>query len=117
VADAIDLYQRAVDAGFATKLTYYSLGLTLALHGRLNEAVPMFEHALELDPRFAIAHRQVATTLVKLNRYSEGIEHYEKALELDPDNENAKTNLGRAMRMRDDYRSRQRAAAGGLGKG
>jgi serine/threonine protein kinase/tetratricopeptide (TPR) repeat protein len=42
-------------------LRYYSLGLKQHSSGRYDEAIPLYEHAIQVDQRFAIAHARLAT--------------------------------------------------------
>jgi serine/threonine protein kinase/tetratricopeptide (TPR) repeat protein len=42
-------------------LRYYSLGLREHSSGRYDDAIPLYEHAIEVDQRFAIAYARLAT--------------------------------------------------------
>ena len=42
-------------------LRYYSLGLQQHSSGRYDEAIPLYEHAIQVDQRFAIAYARLAT--------------------------------------------------------
>ncbi|HEX6188515.1 MAG TPA: tetratricopeptide repeat protein, partial [Pyrinomonadaceae bacterium] len=42
-------------------LRYYSLGLKEHSSGRYDEAIPLYQHAIQVDQRFAIAHARLAT--------------------------------------------------------
>jgi serine/threonine protein kinase/tetratricopeptide (TPR) repeat protein len=42
-------------------LRYYSLGLKQHSSGRYDEAIPLYEHAIQVDQRFAIAYARLAT--------------------------------------------------------
>ncbi|HEX5703013.1 MAG TPA: protein kinase [Pyrinomonadaceae bacterium] len=42
-------------------LRYYSLGFQQHSRGRYDDAIPLYEHAIEVDQRFAIAYARLAT--------------------------------------------------------
>ena len=99
-AAARELFQQAIDGGWATETTYYNFGTTLATEGDVWGAIPWFQKAIELAPRLAQAHSQLATALVMTQQLSAGIEHYRKSLKIDPDNEFTRRNLEAAIQIR-----------------
>jgi tetratricopeptide (TPR) repeat protein len=57
--DAIGLFERAEETGLLLPQSLSDYGATLALSGRLDEAIRAFERALELDPENTIAQRNL----------------------------------------------------------
>lgn len=102
--EAREMFQRAIDEGYASENTYYNFGTMLAIDDRAREAEHMFRKAIELNPMLARGHRQLATALVKTNRLSEGIEHYRLSLEIEPANLLARRNLAAAIKMQQKIR-------------
>ena len=49
-------------------LQAYSEGLWLHDHGRVAEAIPQFQHAIEIDPNFAMAYARLSTTYFNLQK-------------------------------------------------
>src|SRR6185436_9735822 len=62
-------------------LRYYSLGVVQHSSGRYATAIPLYEHAILVDPRFAIAHARLATCYHSLKQYELSRAASEKAFE------------------------------------
>jgi superkiller protein 3 len=62
--------------------------------GRLDEAIPNFRLALQIDPQDAAAHNDLGWTLASQGHIAEAIPHFEQAI--DPEYANAKENLEQA---------------------
>jgi len=77
------------------------LGLALAIQGRLKEALEQFEIAALLDPASVGAHISLGNTLGNLGRLDQAISEFSEALRLQPDSVEARTNLQKAMELRD----------------
>jgi Flp pilus assembly protein TadD len=105
--EARELYQQAIDGGWATDITYYNFGTTLATEGDVRGAIPFFRKAIELAPRLSKAHSQLATALVMTDQISAGIKHYRRALKIDPEDEMARQNLESAIQMRRESQRRK----------
>jgi TolB-like protein len=60
------------------------LGRALALSGNLNEAIPILEQSIALNPSFAQAYFALAQALVLVGREREGITQLERATRLSP---------------------------------
>src|SRR2546426_463089 len=63
-------------------LKAYTLGGELRGRGRETEAVPLFKHAIELDPNFAMAYGTLATTYGNLGQSDLTVEYTAKAFAL-----------------------------------
>jgi len=56
---------------------------------RNEEALPVIEKSLELDPKNALALDTKGFILYNLGKFEESIKNYDKAIELDPENDDA----------------------------
>jgi protein O-GlcNAc transferase len=72
-------------------------GKTLADAGRDSEAVPILEHAVELQPKSADAAYQLAIVLQRVDRVPEAIDLLKRVVHSEPANAAALTNLGMAL--------------------
>ncbi|MGA7109452.1 MAG: tetratricopeptide repeat protein [Terracidiphilus sp.] len=73
-----------------------AVGKALSDAGRDVSAVPILEHALELEPKSLAARYQLALVLQRVNRVPEAIELLKQVVEAEPKNIDALTNLGMA---------------------
>jgi tetratricopeptide (TPR) repeat protein len=71
-----------------------NLGNTLRLAGRVDEAIPHFERALQYSPRFALAENNLALALLQTGHKDEAIDHFQQALLIAPDDLYGQNNLG-----------------------
>jgi tetratricopeptide (TPR) repeat protein len=71
----------------------------LRARGRAREALPLYEQALELNPRSAEARNNLGNALFELGAWTEALGHYRRALELRPDDAQVHSNLGNALRQ------------------
>jgi tetratricopeptide (TPR) repeat protein len=65
-------------------LAHNNLGLHLAVTGRIEESLPEFERAVDLDPENADGHNNLANTYARLDRRPEAVAEYEKTIALNP---------------------------------
>lgn len=72
-------------------------GQALARSGRDEQAIPILQHALELNPNFAAASYQLGLALQRTNRIAEAIALLQKVAAADPKNAEVLTNLGMAL--------------------
>src|SRR5712691_5819788 len=63
-------------------LKAYTLGGELRARGRETESLPLFKHAIELDPNFAMAYGTLATTYSNLGQTDLAIEYTARAFAL-----------------------------------
>jgi tetratricopeptide (TPR) repeat protein len=66
----------------------------LAERGRIQEAIPYFDKALELDPKDADTQNNIAAALVRAGRAEAALPFLEKALAADPDAPELHGNMG-----------------------
>ncbi len=77
-----------------------NLGSELARSGKSQDARPMFERALEINPNYPEAHNNLGGVLYNRNRMDEAIEQFSAAVRLKPDYAAAHLNLGLALHNR-----------------
>jgi len=77
--------QMAVELSGEDPLVLDTLGWTLALLGRNNEARDVLEHALSLDPNLAQAHLHLAMVSIQMEEWQTALEHLQTARKLDVD--------------------------------
>src|SRR5881628_3478503 len=95
--DSEKLWRHAVAIDPGSSIGQLSLGLALARHGKLAEAVEHYETALRLEPGYVDADYAWGNALARQGKLAEAVEHYEAALRVKPDHVNARTNLGVAL--------------------
>ena len=76
---------------------HYNLGVTLALPGRVEEAIGHFEQAVRIKPDYVDAHYNLDLALVRLGRLPEAIDQYEQVLRIKPDFVKARYSLGNTL--------------------
>jgi tetratricopeptide (TPR) repeat protein len=81
---AVSTLERGAGEGFSSSAHYYSLGARLYSDSRYEDAIAMFEKALEIDPMLAQAERSLAAALEKMGRDEEAKEHLRRYLEMSP---------------------------------
>lgn len=88
------LFRAAVERTERNSHALNGLGATLARSGRIEEAQPFLQRALDIDPRSAEAHVNFGLVLAAQSQESQAEEHYRTALRLDPKSSEAHVNLG-----------------------
>ena len=74
-----------------------NLGVTLLRQGKVDEAIPHFQKALQINPDDTEAHNGLGSALFQKGKVDEAIPHFQKALQIKPDNAEACYNLGSAL--------------------
>src|SRR6059036_708281 len=95
--DSEKLWSHAVAIDPGSSIGQLSLGLALARHGKLAEAVEHYEAALRLEPGYVDANYAWGNALARQGKLAEAVEHYEAALRVKPDHANAHANAGSAL--------------------
>jgi protein O-GlcNAc transferase len=90
-------YAKAYSLAPGDPVIVLAMGKTLADAGRDSEAVPVLEHAVQLQPRSAEAAYQLAIVLQRVDRVPEAIDLLRKVVLAEPTNAAALTNLGMAL--------------------
>jgi Flp pilus assembly protein TadD len=76
------------------------LGVDLAEHGRLDEAIARYQQALEINPDYDCAYLNLGLALARRGQVDEAVGQYEKALTINPDYALAHYSLGHALMER-----------------
>jgi tetratricopeptide (TPR) repeat protein len=95
--EAIDWFQKAVDAGHTQKSDLFAnIGYQHLRLGEAKIALEFFDRGLALDPKdkFLTAHR--ANALLDLGRFTEGLAQANAALAIDPENGARMLDIARA---------------------
>src|SRR5213594_1178215 len=95
--DSEKLWSHAVAIDPRSSIGQLSLGLALARHGKLAEAVEHYEAAMRLEPGYVDADYAWGNALARQGKLAEAVEHYEAALRVKPDHANAHANAGSAL--------------------
>jgi len=74
-----------------------SKGVDLAEQGRYEEAVAVFDKAIEIDPEYAYAWSNKGNVLSDMGKYDEAIRAYDRAIEINPQDAVAWNNKGLAL--------------------
>jgi len=69
------------------------LGVEQGKAGNLEEAISLFNEAVELDPDFAESYNNLGYAYYMKGEYSRAEEYFRRALEIDPGHEKARRNL------------------------
>jgi tetratricopeptide (TPR) repeat protein len=77
-----------------------NLGSALARAGRSDEAMPLFEKAIEIEQNYPEAHNNLGGAFYNQRRMAEAIEQFSTAVRLKPDYAVAHLNLGLALHNR-----------------
>jgi protein O-GlcNAc transferase len=73
------------------------LGKALAAAGQDQQAIPVFQHVLEIEPQSVAASYQLALALQRTNKVQEAVILLQKVVAAEPNNAEAMTNLGMAL--------------------
>src|SRR2546425_1173250 len=95
--DSEKLWSHAVAIDPGSSIGQLSLGLALARHGKLAEAVEHYEAALRLEPGYVDANASGGPALARQGKLAEAVAHYEPALRTKPDHADAHSNMGAAL--------------------
>ncbi|MFT3782479.1 MAG: tetratricopeptide repeat protein [Nibricoccus sp.] len=90
------LYEDTLEKNPDCWLAHNNLAQILIEKGRLAEAIPHLNRALELRPTFAEAENNLGYALLQMGRAREAISHFERAVSLQPKYGQAYNNLGLA---------------------
>ena len=95
--EAVDLFQKAVDAMPNNVDVQRSLGIALRKVGKFKEAIEVLEKAVAMKPSDAEAHAHLGWAFLKQGRYTESVTALRTAIRLDPGNAVYHNNLGLAL--------------------
>jgi tetratricopeptide (TPR) repeat protein len=95
--DSVSLYEYMVSLNPDVARLQSSLGTALQREGRIEEAIPHYNKALELKLQDAGSHNYLASALQVQGKFDEAIAHYRKALSIDPECAEVYNNFGGAF--------------------
>ena len=98
-ADVETLYRRTIAENPGCWMAYNNLGLVLAEHGRMDEAIACYHKSLDIKPDRAYTHNNLANALCDCGRVDEAIAQYRAALKIMPEYAGARNNLGLLLRQ------------------
>ena len=76
---------------------YTILGATLLRQGKTEQALKVYDQAIQLKPDYAEAYNNRGIALQKLGQLEEAIKNYDKAIQLEPDFTEVYNNRGNAL--------------------
>lgn len=91
---AIEHYNKALDAYGTEKKTLVLLGNVYYLTQDFEKAKSAYEKALKLDPNYSKAHFNLGMLYDQVGRYEDALKAYKKTLELEDDFAEAYANIG-----------------------
>ncbi len=101
-ASESNLWTDTVQASPASATARLNLGTVLVEKGQIEQAMVLFQKAVELDARNAQARDDLGHALLEEGHVDESIPQFQKALELYPNYEEAESNLGNAFTQKGD---------------
>lgn len=93
-SDTETLWRMTIARNPESWMAHINLANTIAVNGRINEAIAHYGKALEINPNVSEAHYDFGKTLAEIGRVDEAVAHYSKALEITPNYAEAHYNLG-----------------------
>ncbi|HTO75615.1 MAG TPA: hypothetical protein VMQ61_06015 [Thermoanaerobaculia bacterium] len=90
-------WQRAIELQPNHVLSLASFGIVLCSRGRLDEALPILEHARQADPLSSFPYALTGGGLMSCGRPQEALRYLEDALSFEKDDATALDNLGMAQ--------------------
>ena len=78
-------------------------GSALAQSGRVEEAIPQFEAAVQIDSGYLIARNNLALALAQTGHIPEAIEQFKEVLQADPANPQATASLAKLQQYQQQH--------------
>ncbi len=94
------LWSHALACNSENSLARVNLGHEFFEHGRLDEAISLYQKGLETQPNNRQFHNNLANALREKGRLDEAILHYERAAQIEPGSAEAQFNLGKALGLK-----------------
>jgi protein O-mannosyl-transferase len=98
--DSETLWTRALACTSGNDMAHNNLGNFLYEKGRVAEAIPQFQTALQIRPDYAEAHYNLGLAISQKGGLDDAIAQYQAALQIQPDYAEAHYNLGNALRQK-----------------
>ena len=102
-AGAVPLLRQALATGYDHETVITHLGIALQMLGRVDEAMAIYEGALELVPGNPRFHSNVAVVLAQKGDYEGGLARAQTAMKLDPKFAAASMNAGFILQSLDRH--------------
>jgi len=97
-AEALAAFEKAESLGMqGLSSGYYSIGAKMLEDNRCQEAVPVYQHTVELDPDDGQAWTNLSFALINSNQAASAEQAARRAVSLIPDDDLAWCNLGQAL--------------------
>ena len=93
---AIDILQRAINAGIKSEDIYFEIGVLYDYEKHHNKAIENYQRALEIKSDDHYALNNMGGCYYEICEYDKAIESYQKALDIKPDKHEAYNNMGSA---------------------
>lgn len=99
-ANDIHLWRDTIQVSPFSFIAHNNLGKALLDEGQLDEAIPEFQKALEINSDDDNTHNNLGKALVEVGQADEAMAEFQKAVAINPDDANAHINLGLAQEAR-----------------
>jgi tetratricopeptide (TPR) repeat protein len=83
--DFVTLFKETIKRNPDSTLVLTTVAAILSEEGKKEEAIKLYERAIELEPRDDVAHFNVGKIFLEINEVDRGVRHLEEALRLTPD--------------------------------
>ncbi len=95
--NSMALFKRTLDVTSDNYVAHNNLGLALAEHGDLEEAIAHYSFAMHINPNYAKAYNNMGVALAEQGKLKKAAAGYSEALRINQDYEDAHYNLGNAL--------------------
>lgn len=95
--DTISLTRHTLQVTTDNYIMHYSLGVSLARKGNVDEAIHEYQEAIRINPNNSDVHNNLGVAFDSKGDLDAAIHEYREALRINPDHSNAHTNLGSAF--------------------
>jgi Flp pilus assembly protein TadD len=100
-SDSISLFEHSLHVTNKNYVMHNNLGLALAQHNKLDEAIDHYSEALQIHPGYTKAHCNLGIALDSKGNYKEAASHFSEALQRNPGFAEAHNGLGLTLAKRD----------------
>ena len=97
--DGITLWRHDVEVAGKGGLPQYALGLELAEHGRIDEAISELEDILKSEPKRGEVHVNLSSLLIRKQNWDKAAVHCREAMKWQPENPQSYFNLATIHQM------------------
>jgi len=103
---ALLTYERALALSDRDPMFLCSMGSIRVELGKVEQAIPYFQKALEFHPEYAVAHASLGSVLVNQGDLVEGVKHLELALKYKDDSPDVQSQEQSLLRLLNDAKKR-----------